>query len=69
MTLVVVFNGQGEQRPEHVERLLRESTPEIVEPLLAVLRELGVALASVTNEELLANRVAQPTICAYQLML
>ena len=69
MTFVVVFNGQGEQRPEHVERLLRESTPDIAELLQAVLREQGVSLTSVTNEQLLANRVAQPLICAYQLAL
>jgi [acyl-carrier-protein] S-malonyltransferase len=69
VTFVVVFNGQGEQRPEHVERLLRESTPDIAELLQAVLREQGVSLTSVTNEQLLANRVAQPLICAYQLAL
>lgn len=67
MTLVVVFNGQGEQRREHVERLLSEAAPDELERLRALLRERGVSLEGATNDELLANRIAQPTICAYQL--
>jgi [acyl-carrier-protein] S-malonyltransferase len=69
VTLVVVFNGQGEQRREHVEQLLREPAEEFTEPLQALLRGQGVSLAEVTNDELLANRIAQPTICAYQLTI
>jgi [acyl-carrier-protein] S-malonyltransferase len=69
MTFVVIFNGQGEQRREHVERLLREAAPDIAEPLNAALREQGISLDRVTNEELLANGLAQPTICAYQLTI
>ncbi|HEU0203671.1 MAG TPA: acyltransferase domain-containing protein [Burkholderiaceae bacterium] len=67
MTLVVVFNGQGEQRREHVERLFREAAPDRGEPLHTSLREQGLRLDDITDEELLANRVAQPVICAYQL--
>jgi len=69
VTLVVLFNGQGEQRPEHVERLLQEPVKDFSEPLERLLQAQGVALAEVTDEELRANRVAQPTICAYQLTI
>jgi [acyl-carrier-protein] S-malonyltransferase len=69
VTIVVIFNGQGEQRREHVEWLMREAAPDIAEPLDAVLREQGISLDGVTNEEVFANRLAQPTICAYQLAL
>lgn len=68
MTLVVLFNGQGEQRREHVDRLLVGAPPDLAAPLHAALGELGLRLEALTHDQLFPNRVAQPVICAYQLM-
>lgn len=67
MTLAVLFNGQGEQRREHVDRLLANAPSDIAEPLRAALGQLGLELDALTQEQLFPNRVAQPVICAYQL--
>ena len=69
MTLVVLFDGQGEQRREHVERLLQDPATDFRELLDHLLQAQGVSLATVTDETVRANRVAQPTICAYQLTI
>ncbi len=67
MTLVVLFNGQGEQRREHVDRLLADPPSDLAAPLRSTLEELGLKLEALTHEQLFPNRVAQPVICAYQL--
>ncbi|MET1084026.1 MAG: malonate decarboxylase subunit epsilon [Burkholderiales bacterium] len=68
MTLVVLFNGQGEQRREHVDRLLVDAPPDLATPLRTALDELGLRLDALTHDQLFPNRVAQPVICTYQLM-
>ena len=65
MRIAILFSGQGGQQPEHLERLKAEADPELAAALALAVPELwqggGAALS--------CNRLAQPLIFGYQMML
>ena len=69
MTLVVLFNGQGELRRQHVDRLLGEATAAIDGLLASVFESKGLSLRDARDDDLQTNRIAQPAICLYQLAM
>jgi len=69
VTLVVLFNGQGELRRQHVDRLLGEATAAIAALLASVFESKGLSLRDARDDDLQTNRIAQPVICLYQLAM
>lgn len=69
MRLVVVFAGQGGLRREHAGRLLREAPPDIAQALQGALGADAARIGDLNEAQLAENRLAQPLICAYQMML
>ena len=68
MTLVLLCNGQGELRRDHLGRLLREDAA-LASQLQDVLEAQAMSLHGAGDDVLGVNRFAQPAICAYQLAM
>ena len=68
MTWVALFSGQGGQRAEHVARMVATLAPDLRAAWQQALTKAGSAIELVDNDaELTRNRIAQPTLCAWQL--
>ena len=66
MRWVALFNGQGGQRPEHVERMAPVLAPDLRAAWQHALAKADSAVELLDNDvELTRNRVAQPTLCAW----
>ena len=64
---VALFSGQGGQRPEHVARMEALLAPDLRAAWQRALANAGSTVALVDNDaELTRNRIAQPTLCAWQ---
>jgi [acyl-carrier-protein] S-malonyltransferase len=63
---VALFSGQGGQRLEHAHALADDLRPPLREAWATALLGAGVAANALDETALSRNRVAQPTLCAWQ---
>jgi len=68
MRLAILFSGQGNQLPAHLERLRESVAPELGAALSRAIPSVW-AVSELPAGELQANRVAQPLIFALQMNL
>lgn len=62
-----MFSGQGGQRSGHVERMATRLAPDLRAAWQHALVQAGSDVSLIGDEvELMRNRVAQPTLCAWQ---
>ena len=63
---VALFSGQGNQRAEHVRRLRASLQGELADAWQRALASIDIAAETLDDRALLRNRVAQPTLVAWQ---
>ncbi|MEO8755751.1 MAG: acyltransferase domain-containing protein, partial [Casimicrobiaceae bacterium] len=63
---VALFSGQGGQRTKYAQRLGTSLPDDLRTAWFDALALAGVAAASLDEATLIRNRVAQPTLCAWQ---
>jgi [acyl-carrier-protein] S-malonyltransferase len=63
---VALFSGQGAQRVAHLQRVAYALPPDLREAWSAALADAGADPAHLDDATLTRNRVAQPTLCAWQ---
>lgn len=61
-----LFSGQGGQRTEHAQHLRASLPDDLRAAWLAALARAGVDADALDDRTLVRNRVAQPTLCAWQ---
>jgi len=65
---VALFSGQGGQRTDHIARMSAMLAPDLRAAWNQALADAGSTVERLDDEaELTRNRVAQPTLCAWQL--